>query len=190
MKDSTLGLVVSVLWIAWLLIWLIASRNVKETRWREPFSSEWRHRAPLIIAVLLIGWPPLAPASLRTRFVPGGPATGLVGLAIVVAGFAFAIWARWYLGSNWSAMVTVKADHTLVRGGPYRLVRHPIYTGILLALLGTALVIGEWRGIVAVGFAFVSFLIKSRIEEARMRETFPEYDAYARETKALVPFIY
>jgi protein-S-isoprenylcysteine O-methyltransferase Ste14 len=86
--------------------------------------------------------------------------------------------------------VVVKEGHALVTSGPYRYVRHPIYTGILLAFLGTALAIGEWRALLAVPFAVLSFIIKSRMEEGRMRETFPQYEAYQRGTAALIPFVY
>lgn len=84
----------------------------------------------------------------------------------------------------------VKEDHALVQSGPYRRVRHPIYTGMLLAFLGTAVAVGEWRGLVGLVLALVSFLLKSRLEEARMGETFPEYAEYRRHTAALIPGIY
>ncbi len=84
----------------------------------------------------------------------------------------------------------VKEDHALIRTGPYRRLRHPIYTGILLAFLGMAVTIGEWRGVLAFALALLSFGRKSRIEEDRMRETFPEYEQYRRETAAIIPFIY
>jgi protein-S-isoprenylcysteine O-methyltransferase Ste14 len=94
-----------------------------------------------------------------------------------------------HLGRNWSATVTVKESHTLIRTGPYRYVRHPIYSGILLALLGTAVAIGERRGFVAVAVALVGIAWKASVEERRMRETFPEYAQYRRKTAALVPFV-
>jgi len=84
----------------------------------------------------------------------------------------------------------VKEGHALIRSGPYAHVRHPIYTGILLAFLGTAVSIGEWRALLAVPFALLAFVLKSRLEEGRMRQTFPEYEQYQRETAALIPFIY
>ncbi len=86
--------------------------------------------------------------------------------------------------------VVVKEDHALIRSGPYRRVRHPIYTGMLLAFLGTAVAVGEWRGLVGFVLAFVSFLLKSRMEEARMAETFPEYAEYRRRTASLIPGVY
>jgi protein-S-isoprenylcysteine O-methyltransferase Ste14 len=109
---------------------------------------------------------------------------------MLAAGLAFAVWARRHLGRNWSAHVVVKEDHALIRSGPYRHLRHPIYTGILLAFLGMVLVIGELRGLLAMGCVLLSFAIKSRQEEKRMSETFPEYEQYRRETAALIPFVY
>ena len=109
---------------------------------------------------------------------------------LLAAGLGFAVWARRHLGRNWSASVVVKEDHALIRSGPYRRVRHPIYTGMLLAFLGTAVAVGEWRGLVGFVLAFVSFLLKSRMEEARMAETFPEYAEYRRHTASLIPGIY
>lgn len=114
----------------------------------------------------------------------------MLGVVLLAAGLGFSVWARRHLGRNWSAQVVVKEGHSLVRTGPYRYVRHPIYTGILLAFLGTVVTIGEWRGVLALLCALVSFAVKSRLEEARMRETFPEYREYERETAALVPGVY
>ena len=114
----------------------------------------------------------------------------MFGAVLVAAGLGFSIWARRHLGRNWSVSVVVKEDHTLVRSGPYARVRHPIYTGILLALVGTVVAIGEWRGLAALALALLAFAWKSRAEEERMRETFPEYEQYRRETASLIPFVY
>ena len=125
---------------------------------------------------------------LRVRLFPRMWWMDVLGVAITAAGIAFAIWARVYLGGNWSSSVTVKVGHQLVRTGPYRWVRHPIYTGLLFALLGTALVRGQVRGLVAVVLAYVGFKIKSKIEEHAMSNTFgAEYAEYSRTTGAIVP---
>jgi protein-S-isoprenylcysteine O-methyltransferase len=95
------------------------------------------------------------------------------------------------LGSNWSARPTIKQDHTLVRSGPYRLVRHPIYTGILLALLGTAIYMGEIRALIGTVAALIAFKVKSLLEETFMTEQFgAEYTKYKQQVKALIPFVW
>lgn len=109
---------------------------------------------------------------------------------MVAAGLGLAVWARAHLGRNWSGIVTVKKDHALIRTGPYRIVRHPIYTGLLLALIGTAAAIDEWRVVVAVICALIGFLRKIQVEEKRMRENFPEYSRYRQQTAALIPLLY
>ena len=114
-----------------------------------------------------------------------------VSVVLLIAGQLFAVWARDILGRNWSGTVTVKEDHELIQTGPYRLVRHPIYTGLLLALTGSALAQDRWSSVLAVVLVFVSFWIKLLREEAWMRETFGEkYDAYCARTKRLVPFVW
>ena len=113
-----------------------------------------------------------------------------LGAALTLAGVAFAIWARMTIAGNWSSDVTLKRDHELVVAGPYRWVRHPIYTGILLASLGTALAVGEWRGLIAVIFAGAAYWRKLGIEEAVMRRQFGEaYARYAGRVRALIPFV-
>jgi protein-S-isoprenylcysteine O-methyltransferase Ste14 len=189
MNENAALAVIAGLWGAWLLAWLVAALGQKPTLWREPLGSEMRHRLPLLAAALLLAVHHRLPALLTQRFLPRSGAGDTLGILLVLGGLGFAVWARWYLGANWSSAVTVKESHTLIRTGPYRHVRHPIYSGLLLALCGTAIVIGEVRAVLAVALAFLALLYKSRIEEARMRASFPEYDAYRRETAALIPFL-
>jgi protein-S-isoprenylcysteine O-methyltransferase Ste14 len=191
---STFELVISTLvpalWISWLAYWWLSARNVKPTRSREPLAAELRHRAPLILAALLLGAPRWVPRVLTRRFLLLGWFFPVLGVVLLATGLGFTVWARRHLGRNWSASVVVKEGHVLVRTGPYRYVRHPIYSGILLAFLGMVVTIGEWRGLVALLLAGVSFVVKSRAEERQMLETFPEYTEYARGTAAIVPLVY
>jgi len=125
---------------------------------------------------------------LDSRFVPGAQIYVVCGLLLTVAGVAFAIWARFALGRNWSGTVTIKQDHVLIRHGPYRFVRHPIYSGILLAMAGTALGYGRTPCLIGLGTALLSLWIKARKEEEFMIEQFGEqYSRYRREVKALIP---
>lgn len=178
------------LWGLWLLYWLLSALDVKRARWREPSASAAIHLVPLVLMALLFAAPELLPQLLRRRFLPPGAVSAGLGLLLVAAGLAFSAWARAHLGRNWSGTITVKEEHALVATGPYRLVRHPIYSGILFALFGTAVAIGEWRGLLGVALALFALVHRSRVEEARMRDTFPQYEEYRRRTKALVPFIY
>lgn len=101
----------------------------------------------------------------------------------------FSVWARVQLGGNWSGIVTIKQDHELIVRGPYAIVRHPIYTGLLVALIGSAMALGEWRGVLAVLIAYWALWRKLRVEERWMAERFGEqYEAYRRRIPALVPF--
>jgi protein-S-isoprenylcysteine O-methyltransferase Ste14 len=178
------------MWLSWVGYWWAASFNVKTTARREPLHSRLSHIVPLTLAFVLL-FPESSPIQvLGERFLPVAVWPFWVGAALTLAGLLFTVWARVHLGRNWSGTVTVKQGHDLVTSGPYRLVRHPIYTGLLLALVGFALARGEWRGVVAVALAGGSFWRKLRIEERWMREQFGAvYEEYSRRVSALIPFV-
>ncbi len=180
----------SFMWLAWILYWWASSRNVKDTVREETVASRLSHMLPLIIAAALIAPTRFAPSVLDGRFVPRAWWPFVAGALMCAAGLLFSVWARVHIGRNWSGTVTLKKDHELVTGGPYAIVRHPIYTGLLLAFAGSALARGEWRGVLAVVIVFVALWRKLRLEERWMREQFgPAYEAYSARVKALIPFI-
>jgi protein-S-isoprenylcysteine O-methyltransferase Ste14 len=180
----------ALLWLAWFAYWMIAAHNVKVTRRREGLGTFLLNRIFVVIGALLLVVP-RQPLHWRTpRFVPPTMAAYWLGFVIVAAGLGFAVWARLHLGRNWSATVTVKQDHELIRSGPYAVVRHPIYTGLLVGILGTAVAIGEWRALIAFALITIGFVLKLRTEERFMSETFGEqYARYRAEVPALIPFV-
>ena len=127
-------------------------------------------------------------AWLAARFLPRVAGWFWLGLVLVALGLAFSVAARIWLGRNWSSMVTLKRDHELIRSGPYRWVRHPIYTGLLLAVLGSAIALGEWRGLIALALIIAAFLRKISIEERFLAPQFgAAYRGYRDEVPALLP---
>jgi protein-S-isoprenylcysteine O-methyltransferase Ste14 len=177
------------LWLAWFVYWVASALSVKSTRRRESLGSRLSHVVPLLTGVALILWPRVAWQWLSLRLLPPGPLQVALGLVLLALGLAFTVWARVYLGRNWSGMVTVKEGHELIRSGPYAYVRHPIYTGLLVALLGSAVTCGELRALIGLGIVAGAFIRKLRIEERFMRELFPQqYQRYCAEVPALIPF--
>jgi protein-S-isoprenylcysteine O-methyltransferase Ste14 len=176
-------------WLIWALYWVLAALRTKRTRRREPFLARLTHVLPLLVGGLLVGGQELPWGPLAARLWPPSPVAYGVGLALLLAGLALAVWARVYLGGNWSGSVTVKEAHELIRSGPYALVRHPIYTGLIAAVLGTALASGTVHAALGLAIIAASLMRKLRAEEGFMRETFPgEYARYSAEVPALVPF--
>ena len=179
------------LWAGWGLYWWISSRKVKPTARKQSIPSRLAYVVPLALALYLLSADGVPLAVLRERFIPRATWISAFAATLTVAGLLFTVWARRHIGANWSASVTIKEGHELVTTGPYAMVRHPIYTGLMLAIAGSALAIGEWRGVLAVALALVSFVWKLRIEERWMRQQFAvRYRDYCAHTAALVPFIW
>jgi protein-S-isoprenylcysteine O-methyltransferase Ste14 len=171
--------------------WLATSLNVKAAERRESASSRWLHLGPLVVATWLVLAPQTGLPWLDERFVARSAWLYCTGAVLTATGLLFAVWARRHIGRNWSATVTIKTGHELVTSGPYAIVRHPIYSGLLLAFAGTALARCEWRGIVALLIVLLALWRKLRLEERWMRERFGAlYDDYARRVKALIPFVF
>jgi len=181
---------IGLLWLAWGLYWMLRAAGAKATARRESPGSRVAHVAPLILGGILIGWHNMPWPWLRQRLWPQSFEIYGVGMVLLVAGLLFSVWAREYLGRNWSGTVTVKQDHELIRTGPYAYVRHPIYTGGLTAVLGTAVASGTLRAFIGLLIIAIALVRKLRIEERFMAETFPgTYPAYKREVPALIPCI-
>lgn len=181
--------IISGLWIAWALYWLISALGSKTTVRRESLASRLGYVLPLLAGGVLIGWRHLPWEWLNARLWPRSLTAYWIGVALLAAGLGFAVWARVHLGRNWSGSVTVKESHELIRTGPYSIVRHPIYTGLIAAVLGTAIASGTLRAALGVVIITASFLYKLRLEEAFMRETFPDqYPDYAATVPRLIPF--
>ena len=181
-------LICKYLWVAFYLVWLVWALRTKPTRVSEGTSSRLSYMVPVVAAYVLMFTRHAGNAWLQLQLLPDNLWVQALGIAITVAGLAFAVWARIYLGANWSSSVTVKVGHELVRNGPYRWVRHPIYSGLVLAMLGTAVANRQVRGMIAVLLTFVGFTIKSRIEERAMVMTFgPQYEEYSRNTGGILP---
>jgi protein-S-isoprenylcysteine O-methyltransferase Ste14 len=177
------------LWGAWGLYWLASALNAKTTQRRESPGSRLAHVIPLVIGGALVAWHQTRSPWLAARLWPRSLTAYCVGVALLLAGLAFAVWARVHLGRNWSGTVTVKQGHELIRSGPYGYVRHPIYTGILTAVLGTAVASGTVHAALGLLVIAAALVRKLRIEERFMRETFPgQYESYSAAVPALIPF--
>jgi protein-S-isoprenylcysteine O-methyltransferase Ste14 len=181
---QVVGTVFGVGWAAFWLYWLIAAFSVKKghVQW----SRELLIRAVLIAFIIVL---------VRLGVLRGhSPSTDVwrasLGLVLFSLGLGFAIWARVHIGRNWGTPMTQKVEPDLVTSGPYRLVRHPIYTGILVAGVGTAVAL-NWQWLIVVALAGVYFIYSAAVEERYMAEQFPDtYPAYKHETKMLLPFVF
>ncbi len=144
-----------------------------------------------MIAIVLLSTTRIPLPWLYFQLWPVGLWPFWLGAAVTIAGLLFAVWAREHLGRNWSRSVTIKQGHELITTGPYAVVRHPIYTGVLTGLLGTAIALSQVRGFIVFVLFFLAFWIKLRMEEQWMRSQFGEtYATYAHQTAALVPYLF
>jgi protein-S-isoprenylcysteine O-methyltransferase Ste14 len=177
-------LVFAVGWAAFWVYWLVAAFSTK--RGRVPWGRELRIRALVVVGVFVAAHL----GALRRHHLNTDPWRASAGLALFGLGLGFAIWARLHIGRNWGTPMSQKVDPELVTSGPYHLVRHPIYSGILVAGVGTATAL-SWWWLVAVALAGAYFVYSATVEEHWLAKQFPDaYPAYRRATKMLVPFIF
>jgi protein-S-isoprenylcysteine O-methyltransferase Ste14 len=175
--------IIIVAWAVFWIYWLAAAAGVKRGRIRwGPVAGA---RVVLVVLVLLLA----RARVLKRPTITKDPWLEAIGLVMFVSGLAIAIWARRSLGRNWGSPMSEKVDPELVTTGPYRRVRHPIYSGILLALVGTAVAI-SWYLLVAVALAGTYFVYSAFMEERYLAERLPDtYPAYKHATKMLIPFV-
>jgi protein-S-isoprenylcysteine O-methyltransferase Ste14 len=177
-------LVFAVGWAAFWLYWLVAAFFMKKGR--VPWSRELRIRVVIVVIVIIL----IRVGAFRDHGLNTDPWRAGFGLVLFGLGLGLAVWARVHIGRNWGTPMTQKDVPELVTSGPYHLVRHPIYSGILVAGVGTAVAL-NWLWLIAVVLAGVYFLYSATVEERYMTEQFPDtYSVYKRSTKMLLPFIF
>jgi protein-S-isoprenylcysteine O-methyltransferase Ste14 len=182
--DSALGLA----WLVFLGYWLIARFSVNRMERPEPGGT-------LILRILIMAgayWLLFQQdprfGILNRRFIPQDDRIVLAGVLLTWSGVAFAIWARYHLGKFWSATVALREGHQLIRSGPYANIRHPIYTGMLTAVLGTTLAVGRYRALIAFVVILAAFIAKSRQEEKLLDAQFgPAFEQHRRHTGFFLP---
>ncbi len=177
-------LVFALLWGAFWAYWLVAAFSTK--RGRVPWSRELGIRVVVAAIVLLL----YRLGAFRYSTVSTAPWRAALGLALLIVGLGFAVWARRHLGRNWGMPMTERDTPELVTSGPYRLVRHPIYSGILLATVGTAIGL-DWSWLIAALLAGIYFIYSATVEEHYLAAQFPDtYPAYQRSSRMLVPYVF
>jgi protein-S-isoprenylcysteine O-methyltransferase Ste14 len=175
-------------WYVFGIYWLISALWAKRTKVSEDPNKRIVHVALVVLAFYLLFSRGPATGPLTVRFVPQSGIIKQVGVALSFLGVGFAIWARYCIGRYWSSRVTLKEDHQLIQSGPYAYVRHPIYTGMLIAAAGTALVVGEWHCVIGVVIALTGFSRKAANEEALLASEFgDQYREYRERTGFLTP---
>lgn len=188
--DPLARIIISVCWGAFCVVWVLAALFTKRTVYHESAARRFRYMIPIALGCYLVfrGYRLGPPFNIHII-----PETGVILVAAAVlclCGLGFCLWARAILGRNWSGTVTLKENHELIVRGPYRLVRHPIYTGLLAMLIATWMEQGYIAGLIGLVLAFASFWIKSNDEEEVMRKQFPDqYAAYRERVKRIIPFL-
>jgi|SRR3984957_10098193 protein-S-isoprenylcysteine O-methyltransferase Ste14 len=176
------------LWILFAAYWLASALKRKKTKQRESIVHRLGYILPMVVVIYVLYNTRFAFEWLSTYFVPHTPEVQWGGVAVMVVGLGIACWARVHLGTNWSGVVTLKEGHELIRTGPYRNIRHPIYTGILIGFLGFAIVGGQVRGLIVMAAVWLSFFIKARREEKFLAQEFgPKFDEHTQHTGMFLP---
>lgn len=176
-------------WLLWGLYWIYAAQNVQKTKVSESWLRRLQHLAPMFLGLALIFDPQALGVSPHKLESP--QSIQAAGSLFTFAGLMFATWARIHLGRYWSGIITLKEGHELIRTGPYRLARHPIYTGFIGGTFGSALSASTFEGWFALVLISLVFVLKSRREETLLTAQFGEkYLLFKREVKAIIPYVY
>ena len=176
------------LWVLFSVYWSVASKDKAPTNTGESFLSRQVHVIVVNAALLILLFPI---PGLTRRFLPDTPMLHATGLLIQAGFIGLAVWARRHLGSNWSGEVRIARGHQLVRSGPYRYLRHPIYTALVGMYVGTAIVSGQVHALAALAITVLAYWRKIRLEERALAEAFPgDHKRYRSETWAWIPGIY
>ena len=189
---SSSGAFIGLLWVVLWAYWLISAKSAKKSvrsgwRWSGGASRLAIFIAAVVLVHLFVSRQFLADITRRTH--PPGGVAATIGVIVCAAGVALAIWSRVQLGQNWGMPMSLRVEPELVTSGPYTYVRHPIYSGLLLAMLGSAIAVSPNWLVFLAGF-FLYFLYAARVEEGHMTQRFPDvYPEYQRRTKMLIPFL-
>ena len=182
--------VIATCWGIFFVVWVVAAISTKRTVYHESSTRRLRYLIPILIGWYLLFRGRRFPYPLNVQIIPHANAILIAASILCVGGLGICLWARAVLGRNWSGTITLKENHELIVRGPYRFVRHPIYTGLLAMMIATAIAQGHLAGMIGVVLVCVSFWIKLSDEEAVMLKQFPEqYAAYRHRVKRLIPFI-
>jgi protein-S-isoprenylcysteine O-methyltransferase len=183
--------IISTCWGVFLVVWVLAAIFTKRTVYRESRAQRLRYTIPILIGCYLLFRGYHLPYPFGVRIIPQTNAILVAAAVLCICGVGFCFWARAVLGGNWSGTITLKENHELIVRGPYRLVRHPIYTGLLAMVIATQMQQGHIAGMIGLILVFVSLWIKLREEEALMLKQFPDYyRGYQLRTKRIIPFVF
>jgi protein-S-isoprenylcysteine O-methyltransferase Ste14 len=175
-------------WAIWALWWLAMAFFSKSTKRRESPAQRIEHLVPAMLGFALVFREGFGGTWLARPIWPTNPVLLILCVTVTILGLLFAVWARLILGSNWSGTVTIKTNHQLIRRGPYRWIRHPIYTGMLAALLATAMIQGLLSGMIGFAFVFLALYRKARREESFLSQEFGEgFSEHRQHTGMFLP---
>lgn len=175
-------------WVVFVLYWLVTALKTRPSERSESFLSRYGVMLIVVAGFVLMLDRDARIGVLGRRFLPRSFATTITGIVLEWAGVALALWARYHLGQNWSGRVTIKQGHELIRTGPYAHLRHPIYSGLLLALVGASLQTAQWRELLGIALVLIGFTLKARREEGMLRAQFgASFQEHCEHTGFLLP---
>lgn len=177
---------IRIAWFTWLLFWIWSARGAKRTERSESTASRLSYLLLVFVGLIIMSFSRFGP-----QIIPNSEPLNLLGAVLTWAGVLFSIWARAILGGNWSGAVTLKQNHELISTGPYRLVRNPIYAGMLLAGIGLVVALGSLEALAGYLVVFAALIWKSRMEQRMLATRFGDaYTGYRKRTKLLIPYVF